>query len=159
MPEKDDDIKIIANNKKAWYDYELEEFIEAGIVLSGTEVKSLRGGNTNLRDSYGYIKDFEIFVSGMHISHYEKGNINNVDPDRDRKLLMHKNEIRRLVMKMQQKGFTLVPTKVYFRGNKIKIELALAKGKKNYDKRDDLHKKEADREIQRKMKDSYNVGA
>lgn len=152
-------IKAIANNRKAGFDYELIEFYEAGIVLSGTEVKSLRAGAVNMRDSYGYIKDMEVYVSGMHISHYEKGNINNVDPDRDRKLLMHKSEIRKLVLKMQQKGYTLVPTKIYFVKNKVKVELALAKGKKNYDKRDSIRKNEADREIQKRMKDSNHLGA
>lgn len=152
-------IKVIVNNRKAGFDYELIEFYEAGIVLTGTEVKSLRAGAVNVRDSYAYIKDYEAYVSGMHISHYDKGNINNVDPDRDRKLLMHKNEIRKLVLKMQQKGYTLVLTKVYFLKNKVKLELALAKGKKNYDKRDSIRKNEADREIQRRMKDSTHMGA
>lgn len=154
-----EDMKVISNNRKAGFDYELIEFYEAGIVLTGTEVKSLRAGAVNMRDSYGYIKDYEAYVSGMHISHYEKGNINNVDPDRDRKLLMHKSEIRKLVLKMQQKGYTLVPTKIYFVKNKVKIELALAKGKKSYDKRDSIRKNEADREIQKRMKDSNHTGA
>ena len=128
-------------------------------MLTGTEVKSLRAGAVNMRDSYGYIKDYEAYVSGMHISHYEKGNINNVDPDRERKLLMHKSEIRKLVLLMQQKGYTLVPTKMYFVKNKVKLELALAKGKKKFDKRDSIKKNEADREIQKRMKESNHMGA
>jgi SsrA-binding protein len=151
--------KVISNNRKAGFDYELIEFYEAGIVLTGTEVKSLRAGAVNMRDSYGYIKDYEAYVSGMHISHYEKGNINNVDPDRERKLLMHKSEIRKLVLLMQQKGYTLVPTKMYFVKNKVKLELALAKGKKKFDKRDSIKKNEADREIQKRMKESNHMGA
>ncbi len=154
-----DGIKTIAYNRKASFDYELLDFYEAGIVLKGTEVKSLRNGAVNLRDAYAYVKDGEVFISAMHISHYDKGNINNVDPDRDRKLLLHKDEIYKIFSKMQQKGFTLVPTKIYFRKNKVKIELALARGKKHYDKRDSIRKNEADREIQKRLKDSSYSGA
>ena len=150
-----EDIKVISYNRKAGFDYELIEFYEAGIVLTGTEVKSLRAGAVNMRDSYGYIKDYEAYVSGLHISHYDKGNINNVDLDRDRKLLLHKSEIRKLVLKMQQKGYTLIPVKLYFVKNKVKLELALAKGKKLYDKRDSIQKGEVEREIKRRMKDNH----
>jgi len=146
-------IKIIATNKKARYEYFLEETYECGIALVGTEVKSLRAGNVNFRDSYALIKSGEVYISQLHISPYEKGNINNVDSDRDRKLLLHKSEIRKLIGKIQQKGFSLIPTKIYFRGNKVKLEIALAKGKKLYDKRQDIAKKDARRQMDIKVKD------
>lgn len=144
--------KLIAQNRKARHDYFLEEKYEAGIALSGTEVKSLRAGNVNFRDSYAIIRGEEIFIVGMYISPYEKGNINNVDPDRDRKLLLHKAEIRKLIGKTEQKGYSLVPTKIYFKRNKAKLEIALAKGKRLYDKRRDVAERDAKRSIDRKLK-------
>jgi len=146
-------IKIIATNKKARYEYFIEETYECGIELVGTEVKSLRAGNVNFRDSYAIIKGGQVYISQLHISPYEKGNINNVDSDRDRRLLLHKSEIRKLIGKIQQKGFSLIPTKIYFRGNKVKLEIALAKGKKLYDKRQDIAKRDAKRQMDIKVKD------
>ena len=121
-------IKPVSQNKKARHDYFIEQTFEAGIVLAGTEVKSVRQGKVNLRDSYAYIKDSEVFISGMHISPYEKGNIYNMDPMRDRKLLLHKFEINKLIGYTQQKGLTLVPLQVYFKNGKVKVELAVARG-------------------------------
>lgn len=146
-------IRLVAQNKKARHDYFIEETYEAGIVLTGTEVKSVRQGKVNLRDSYAYIKDSEIFISGMHISPYEQGNIFNQDPLRDRKLLMHKREINRLMGLTQQKGLTLVPLQVYFKNGRVKVELAVAKGKKLFDKRQDIAERDARREIDRRMKE------
>ena len=148
-------IKPVSQNKKARHDYFIEQTFEAGIVLAGTEVKSVRQGKVNLRDSYAYIKDSEVFISGMHISPYEKGNIYNMDPMRDRKLLLHKFEINKLIGCTQQKGLTLVPLQVYFKNGKVKVELAVARGKKLYDKRRDIAERDAKREMDRRMKD-YN---
>ena len=127
--------KLISQNKKAFHDYFIEEKYECGIELCGTEVKSLRLGQVNIRDSYASIDNGEVWLKGMHISPYEKGNIFNRDPLRERKLLMHKYEIRKLIGKLKEQGYSLVPTKVYFKGQHIKIELGLARGKKSYDKR------------------------
>jgi SsrA-binding protein len=146
-------IKTIANNKKAYHEYFVEETFETGIELFGTEVKSIRQGGVNLKEGWCDIKDGEIFVYGMHISPYEQGNIFNVDPLRPRKLLMHKKEIMRLLGKTREQGLTLVPLKAYFKKDKIKIELALAKGKKLYDKRDAAAEKAAKREIEKAMKE------
>lgn len=145
-------IKIIAENRKAFHDYFIEERYECGIVLSGTEVKSIRLGKINLKDSYCTIKDGEIFLVGVNISHYEQGNRFNLDPMRTRKLLMHKIEIVKLYSKIKQEGYTLVPTKAYFSDSKVKIEIGLAKGKKNYDKRDSIAEKQAKRDIDRALK-------
>jgi len=153
MAKTKDDIKEVAQNKKARHDYFIEQTFEAGIVLSGTEVKSIRQGMVNLKDSYATIENGEVFVNGMHISPYEKGNIFNKDPMRARKLLLHRSEIRRLIGYTQQKGLTLVPLKLYFRGGLVKVELAVARGKKLYDKRADIAERDAKREIDRKMKD------
>ena len=144
--------KIIANNKKAYHDYFVDETMEAGIQLFGTEVKSLRQGGVNLKDSYCYIEDGEIFATGVHISPYEKGNIYNRDPLREKKLLMHKKEILRLLGKVGQEGVTLVPLSLYFSGSRVKLELGICRGKKLYDKRDDLAKKQANRDIERYTK-------
>ena len=138
--------RTIAENRKAFHDYFVEESLEAGIELCGTEVKSIRAGSMNLKDSYCTVKDGELFVHSMHISPYEHGNIFNRDPDRDRRLLMHKREIRKLHALIKQDGYTLVPLSVYFRNAKVKVEVGLCKGKKNYDKRD------AGREMDRAMK-------
>lgn len=145
-------IKIIAENRKAFHDYFIDEKFEAGVVLSGTEVKSLRAGRVNLKDSYVQCKEGEIFLVGVHISPYEQGNRFNLDPMRTRKLLMHKNEIIRLYSTVKQDGLTLVPTKCYFKDGKVKFEIGLARGKKNYDKRDASAEKSAKREIDRAMK-------
>ena len=145
-------IKIIAKNAKAFHDYFIEDRYETGIELAGTEVKSIRQGNVNLKDSFCIIKDGEISVLGMHISPYEKGNIFNKDPRRNRKLLMHKREIMRLFGKIKQDGYSLVPLSIYFKGPYVKLEVGLARGKKLYDKRDSAAKKDAKREIDRAMK-------
>ncbi len=145
-------IKIIAENRKAFHDYFIDERFEAGVALSGTEVKSLRAGKVNLKDSYCQVKDGEIFLIGVHISPYENGNRFNLDPDRSRKLLMHKREIIRLFSKTREDGLTLVPTKCYFKDSKVKFEIGLARGKKDYDKRDTEAQKQAKRDIDRAMK-------
>ena len=146
-------MKIVAENRKARHDYTIEETYEAGIELRGTEVKSMRGGRVNFKDSFAIVENGELFLYGMHISPYEQGNIFNVDPLRTRKLLMHKSEINRLIGKIREQGYTLVPLKAYFNNGRIKIELALAKGKKLYDKRDAEAAKSAKREIDRAMKE------
>ena len=145
-------VKIAAQNRKAHHDYYVEEKYEAGIELAGTEVKSVRAGTLNLKDSYCSVKEGELFVHGMHISPYEKGNIFNKDPVRPRRLLMHKREIMRLAGRVQQDGYTLVPLSVYFKGPRVKLELGLAKGKKLYDKRESAAKRDAKREMDRAMK-------
>ncbi len=147
-------MKIIAENRKARHDYIIEESFETGIVLTGTEVKSMRGGRINLKDSYAQIENGEIFLHGMHISPYEHGNIFNVDPLRPRKLLMHKREIMRLFGKVKTDGLTLVPLKVYFERDKVKVELALVRGKKLYDKREAAAEKSAKREMDRAIKEN-----
>ncbi len=146
-------IKVVSQNKKARHDYFIEQTIEAGIVLSGTEVKSIRQGKVNLKDSYAMIQNGEVMLNGMHISPYEQGNIFNKEPMRDRKLLLHKSEINRLIGYTQQKGLALVPLQLYFKRGKVKLELGIAKGKKLYDKRDDIAERDAKREIDRKMKE------
>ena len=146
------DKKILAQNKKAYHDYFVDETYEAGIALFGTEVKSIRAGAVNLKDSYCYIDGGEIFASGIHISPYEKGNIFNRDPLREKKLLMHKKEIMKLHGLISQKGFTLVPLSLYFSGANVKVSVGLCRGKKLYDKRDDAAKKQADRDIERYSK-------
>ena len=153
MAEKKGGSKIITQNRKAYHDYFVDEKYEAGIALFGTEVKSLRNGAVNLKDSYCSVKDGELYIVGMHISPYEKGNIFNREPLRDRKLLMHKKEIMKLNGLVTQKGFTLVPLSLYFSGKNVKVEVGLCRGKKLYDKRDALAEKQANREMDRKMKD------
>ena len=144
--------KLIANNKKVYHDYFIEETYEAGIVLHGTEVKSLRMGKCSIKESFLRIENGEMFIYGMHISPYEKGNIFNKDPLRTRKLLLHKSEIMKLVGKVKEKGFTLVPIEVYFTDGKAKILIGLAKGKKLYDKREDIAKRDLKREAEREFK-------
>ena len=146
-------IKIVAKNSKAFHDYFIEDRYEAGIELAGTEVKSIRQGNVNLKDSFCIVKDGEMSVLGMHISPYEKGNIFNKDPRRTRKLLMHKREIMRLFGKIKQDGYALVPLSIYFKGPRVKLEIGLCRGKKLYDKRDAAAEKQANREMDRRMKD------
>ena len=145
-------IKIAAQNRKAYHDYFVEERYEAGIELAGTEVKSIRGGRVNLKDSYCVAKDGELFALSMHISPYEQGNIFNKDPDRPKRLLMHKREILRLFAKIKQDGYTLVPLSLYFKGPRVKVEIGLCKGKKLYDKRADAAQRDAKRSIDRAMK-------
>ena len=153
---KSSGVKIIAQNKKARHDYFIEDTYEAGIELFGTEVKSVRQGSVNLKDSYaGIDKNAEVFVHGMHISPYEKGNIFNKDPLRVRKLLMHRDEIRKLIGVTAQMGYSLIPLSVYLKNSKVKVELAVCKGKKLYDKRADAAKKDAKRDIERAMRQKY----
>ncbi len=142
-------IKLIAKNPTAYHNYSIENKIETGIVLSGTEIKSIRKGKVNLKDAYCYIKNGEIFICGMHISPYEHGNIFNKDPLRDRKLLLHKKEILKLFGITKQKGYSLIPISIYFKGSFVKLELGIGKGKKLYDKREDLAKKDAEMKIRR----------
>ncbi len=144
--------KLICTNKRARRDYSIDETYEAGMVLTGTEVKALRQGKANLKDSYARIKDGEILLVDSHVSPYSHGNQFNHDPDRTRKLLMHKREIRKLYGKTKEKGFTLVPLRMYFKDGKAKVEIGLAKGKKLYDKRDDLKRKAMEREMERSFK-------
>lgn len=144
--------KIISNNKKAYHDYFVDEKIEAGIELFGTEVKSVRAGSVNLKDSYVSLKTGEAILIGMHISPYEQGNIFNRDPMRERRLLLHKKEIARLIGKTKEKGYSLIPLSVYFSGSLVKIELGLARGKKAYDKRDAIAERDAKRNMDRAVK-------
>ena len=144
--------KIIAKNPTAYHNYSIDNTIEAGIVLTGTEIKSIRNGKINLKDTYVNIKDGEVFVYGMHISPYEFGNIYNKDPLRTRKLLLNRREIDRLYGMIKQKGVSLVPTKMYFKGNKVKLEVGIGKGKKLFDKREDMAKKDAEMKIKRALK-------
>ncbi|MBO5489272.1 MAG: SsrA-binding protein SmpB [Eubacterium sp.] len=146
-------IKLIANNKKAWHDYFIEDKFEAGIELIGTEVKSIRQGHCSIKEAFIRIdKNGEVMLYGMHVSPYEKGNIFNKDPLRVRKLLLHRQEINKMIGKIDQKGYTLVPLQVYFKGSLIKVEIALAKGKKLYDKRQDIAKKDQRRAAERDFK-------
>lgn len=146
-------IKSIAKNKKAGHDYFIDDSYEAGIELFGTEVKSIRAGQVNLKDSWCDIKNGEIFVNGMHISPYEKGNIFNRDPDRSRRLLMHRREINKLYGLVQQQGIALIPLEMYFSGSRVKVKIGLCRGKKLYDKRDDMAKRVAQRDIERSLKE------
>lgn len=145
-------IKVIAENRKAHHDYFIEERYECGVVLSGTEVKSMRAGKCNLKDSYCQVKNGEMWLIGVHISPYENGNRFNLDPMRSRKLLLHKKEIVKLFSKTKLDGLTLVPTKCYFKDGRVKFEIGLARGKKNYDKRDSMAQRDARMEIDRAMK-------
>lgn len=147
-----ENFKLIANNKKAYFDYFIEEKYEAGIALHGTEVKSLRMGKCSLKESFLRIEKGEVFIYNMHISPYEKGNIFNKDPLRVKKLLMHKYEINKIAGKIVQKGYTLVPLQIYFKGSLVKVEIGLARGKKIYDKREDIAKKDQRREAEKDFK-------
>lgn len=144
--------KIIAKNPVAYHNYSIEDTIEAGIILTGTEIKSIRTGSANLKDSYANIKNGEAYIYSMHISPYENGNIFNKDPLRDRKLLLNKREINKLVGLIKQKGYTLVPISLYFKNNFVKLELGIGKGKKLFDKREDIAKKDAELKIRRAIK-------
>ena len=148
-------VKLIANNKKAYHDYFIEDKYETGIELFGTEVKSIRMGKCSIKESFIRIERGEMFLYGMHVNPYEKGNIFNKDPLRVRKLLLHKSEIVKLGAKIAEKGFTLVPLQVYFKGSLVKVEVGLAKGKKLYDKREDIAKKDQRREIERETKQTF----
>ena len=148
-------IKNIAKNPTALHNYTVIDTIEAGLVLYGTEIKSIRNGKVNLKDSYANIKNGECYIYGMHISPYSHGNIYNKDPLRDRKLLLNKQEIRKLVGLIKQKGYTLVPISLYFKGSFVKLELGIGKGKKLYDKREDIAKKDAERRIKQHLSEKY----
>ncbi|MEY8415840.1 SsrA-binding protein SmpB [Tissierella praeacuta] len=147
--------KVVATNRKARFEYFIEDTIEAGLVLTGTEVKSIRQGKLNIKDSYASVEDGEVFINNLHISPYEQGNIYNVDPVRKRKLLLHKREIRKVMAAITQKGYTLVPLSVYIKDGLVKVELATAKGKKLYDKREDIAKKDAERRMQQHSSEKY----
>ena len=147
-----DSIKLVANNKKAYHDYFIDEKYETGIELYGTEVKSIRMGKCSIKEAFVRIQNGEVYIYGMHVNPYEKGNIFNKDPLRARKLLMHKAEIHKLGGKIAEKGFTLVPLQVYFKGSLVKVEIGLARGKKLYDKREDIAKKDQRRELEREFK-------
>jgi len=147
------DEKVVATNRKAYHDYEIEEVYEAGIALRGTEVKSLRAGRANLRDSFARVKGDEVYLHNVHISPYSHGNIANHEPRRIRKLLMHKAEIKRLMGKVAERGLTLVPLRIYFKGNRAKVELALARGKARYDKRRAIADRDAKRDIDRALRE------
>ena len=148
-----DSVKVVAKNSKAYHDYFIEDKYEAGIELAGTEVKSIRLGHVNLKDSFCTIKDGQMTLNGMHVSPYEKGNIFNRDPVRSRRLLMHKREIRKLHDLQKQDGYALIPLSLYFKDSRVKVELGLCKGKKNYDKRDAIAKRDAKREMDRAMRE------
>lgn len=149
--------KLIAKNPTAKHNYTILNTLEAGIVLSGTEIKSIRSGKVNIKNTYAIIKNNEIFIIGMHISHYDYGNIYNKDPLRDRKLLLNKKEINKLIGLIKQDGITLIPISLYFKNNFIKIELGIGKGKKLYDKRDELAKKDANRNIEKELKNKQKI--
>ena len=153
MAENKSQTRTIAQNKKAYHDYFVDESIEAGIELCGTEVKSIRQGKVNLKDSWCFIKDGEIFVRGMHVSPYEQGNIFNRDPMRERRLLMHKREIMRLFGRIKQEGLTIIPLSLYFKGSRVKVQVGVCRGKKLYDKREDQARRDAKRDIDRAMKE------
>lgn len=152
MTSTSDRIKLVSQNRKARHDYHIQETVEAGLVLTGPEVKSLRLGRANLKDSYAQPKSGELFLHQVHISPYENSPLGDQDPTRTRKLLLHQHEIRRLVSKIKEKGLTLIPLRLYFRGGKAKIELALAKGKKSYDKRETIRKRDLDREAEQDLR-------
>ena len=156
MADKQVNVKNIATNKKAWHDYFIEEVYEAGISLHGTEVKSIRMGQCSIKESFIRIVNGEVLIMGMHVNPYEKGNIFNKDPLRVKKLLMHRREIVKISGKIAEKGYTLVPLKVYLKGSLVKVEIGLAKGKKLHDKRDDIAKKDQKREMDRASKGKYN---
>ena len=150
-----ENVKIVSTNRKARHEYFIEDTIEAGIVLTGTEVKSIRQGKVNIKESYASVENGEVFIHNMHISPYEQGNIYNVDPIRKRKLLLHKREIRKLDAQTAQKGYTLVPLSVYIKNGLVKVELAIAKGKKLYDKREAIAKRDAERRMRQHASEKY----
>ncbi len=145
--------KIITVNRRARFDYEISDLYEAGLALQGTEVKSLRQGHVSLKDAYGDVQNGEVYLMNAYIDPYEQGNRNNHEPERPRKLLLHKQEMRRLIGKIQERGLTLIPTRMFFVGGKAKVEIGLAKGKKNYDKRHDLKRRTAERDVERALRE------
>lgn len=155
MMSKKEEQKLIANNKKAYHDYFIDETYEAGIALHGTEVKSMRMGKCSIKESFIRIEDGEVYVYGMHVSPYEKGNIFNKDPLRIKKLLLHRAEINKMQGRIKEKGYTLVPLQVYFSNGRVKVEIGLARGKKLYDKREDIAKKDQKREAEKEFKQSF----
>jgi SsrA-binding protein len=148
-----DAVKVLATNRKAYHDYHIEETYEAGVALTGTEIKSVRAGSVNLRDSYAQVRSGEMWLMNMHVAPYEPASRQNVDPYRDRRLLLHHKEIMRLAGRVQEKGFTLVPLRMYLKKNRAKVEIGLARGKRMYDKREAIAKRETDREIRRAVKE------
>lgn len=156
MTSKGEGVKIIASNRKARHEYFVEETIEAGLALTGTEIKSIRAGRVNLQDSFAQIRDGEVWLVGAHIAPYSHGNRENHEPRRERKLLLHRREIGKLTGKVTERGWTLVPLSLYLRNGRAKIELALVRGKKQYDKRDSIAKRDYDREMQRAVKDMFS---
>lgn len=148
-----DNFKVVATNRKAFHDYTIEETHEAGIALTGTEIKSIRAGSINLKDSYAVVRDGEVWLVNTHISPYEPASRQNVDPERSRKLLLHRQEINRLMGRVQEKGLTIIPLRMYLKKNRAKVELALVRGKRQYDKRHAIAERESDREIQRALKE------
>lgn len=148
--------KVVASNRRARYEFFIEDTVEVGLVLTGTEVKSIRQGKLNLKESHAIIENGEVFIINMHISPYEQGNIQNVDPIRKRKLLLHKRQIRKLQQETVLKGYTLIPLSVYIKDGKVKLELATAKGKKLYDKRDDIAKKDSERRMKQHSSEKYS---
>ena len=148
-----DDFQVLATNRKAFHDFFIEETHEAGIALTGTEIKSVRAGQVNLRDSFATVRDGQMWLQNVHISSYEAGNRFNVDPYRNRKLLLHRKEINRLMGRVQEKGLIIVPLRMYLKKNRAKVEIALVKGKRQFDKRDSMSKRDSDREIERAMKE------
>jgi len=148
-----EEFKVVATNRKAYHDYSIEETHEAGLALTGTEIKSVRAGSVNLKDAYAVIKDGEAWLLNVHISPYEPASRQNVDPDRTRKLLLHRSEINRLMGLVQEKGLTIIPLRMYLKKNRAKVEIALVRGKRQYDKRESIAKRDSDREIQRALKD------
>ena len=144
-------VKTIATNRRARHDYHIEEVLEAGIALQGSEVKTLRGGKASLQDAYAVVRGNEVFLMGVHIPPYPQAALQNHEPTRSRKLLLHREEIKRLIGKTAEKGLTLVPTRLYFKANKVKVEIALARGKRTYDKRQTIAKREAEREMQKRQ--------
>lgn len=158
MQAKKTDGRVITENRKARHDYFVEEVYEAGVALYGTEIKSVRAGAVNLKDAYCDIRDGEMYALGVHISPYEQGNIFNKDPLREKKLLMHKKEIMKLVGLVTRDGYTLVPLSLYYKGSRVKMAIGLCRGKKLYDKRDDMARRDADRVIERQMKDRRGNG-
>ena len=155
-PTKDDGVKTITNNRKARHEFHIIETLEAGIELMGTEVKSLRAGRVNLKDGYVEVRELEMYLVGVHISPYEEGNRFNHEPERPRRLLLHRREILKFGIKARDKGLTVVPLRMYFRGNRVKVEIALARGKKQYDKRESIAKRDAKRDVDRAIKEARN---
>ena len=148
------EIRVVATNRKAYHDYHIDQDYEAGIALTGTEIKSIRAGQVNLRDSYVQIRDGEAWLMNAHIAPYHHATRENHEPRRDRKLLLHKQEIARLFSRVQEKGYTIVPLRIYMKGNRAKVEIALAKGKRQYDKREAIAKRDSERQIQRELREA-----